>query len=584
MPFTRTFEIITKQAPKYKNSNTLAFRNSFGNWETYSHEHCQNYLFRYAEVLKKLGLSPGDYLLMAPELALPDWILIDLAAQHAGIIVVLIPSTTSVAHFSLIFEEVQPKLTILKDKSWVGKYFEKYPQDHARTLDEIRQIVEETNTVEYSWLEAIGNNIKATDLSCIIYTSGTTGNPKGVMLSHANIVSNVQAAMPLFPLNLKSRVLSFLPYSHIFERTAIYCYLALGVSIYCIGDRNNFTEGLETVKPHFFTAVPRIIEKMYQEGMVYRSQKNWLGRKLIDWAVGAGVYYNNQKRFKLVSWLKLLLSRYFIFRRFKKLLGRDLIGIVVGAAHLKPELAKIFAVAGIKLREGYGMTETSPIVTINRFTPGLFAFGTVGIPISNVQVRIDEPDENGAGEILIKGPNVMLGYFKDPESTRQAFTPEGWFKTGDVGKYSQKRFLVITDRKKNIFKTSSGKYIAPQLLEQYLQKSNFIDQVMVIGFQRPYVTALIYPDYVQLERWAVDNGIHWTSPKYMAHNIKVKAKIQEEINDLNQGLPNHEKIRKFYLLDKEWDVASGQLSSTMKIIRENIAAAFEKEIAAMYQE
>ncbi len=588
MSFTKTFEIPTLQELKSYNERAIVSKYK-GQWKAYSSSEVLEQIRHYAGMLQELGVQRGDLVVLIPEMGTAEWLFLDLAAQHIGIVVVLVHSTSSRQQFEYVLEETEPRLCFVRDYLGRERFFDQDDQRQNQVIEiygngenNLEELLAKSRPLASSTLEDIGMSIKAHDLSTIIYTSGTTGRPKGVMLSHHNIVSNLSATVPMLPLDNQSRVLSFLPYSHIFERTTIYSYLAVGASIYFPGKRSYIQQSYAEAKPHLFTSVPRIIEKLYQEALLYQSRQNWLGRKLIDWAVKSGVKYYNQKQFNLISWFKLLLTRMLIFRRFRKALGNNLVGIIVGAAHLKPELGKIFAAAGIKLREGYGMTEASPAIAVNRFAPGLNSFGTVGLPLPNVQVKIDDPDENGEGEILVKGPNVMQGYFKQEAETRKVLSSDGWLRTGDVGKFVRKRFLAITDRKKDIFKTSAGKYIAPQVLENIFRESELIDQLLIIGFQRPYLTALIYPEFSLLEEFAEAHNIHWTSPQYMALNIKIRERIQREIDLVNQQLPNHQRVRAFHLVHEEWSVEKGQLSNTLKIIRSKVMADFAKEIDAMY--
>ncbi|MEL6671728.1 MAG: AMP-binding protein, partial [Bacteroidota bacterium] len=276
-------------------------------------------------------------------------------------------------------------------------------------------------------------------------------------------------------------------------------------------------------------------------------------------------------------------ARWLVFQRFHQVSGGKVEAILTGAAYLQPEISRIFAVAGIKVREGYGMTETSPVISINRFTPGLVRFGTVGVPVPGVEVKIDEADEQGEGEIIVRGPNVMQGYFKKPEETAKVLQDDGWFKTGDVGKFVKGRFLQITDRRKDIFKTSAGKYIAPLVLENHFRQSSFIDQIMVVGFKRPYLTALVRPNYDLLKVWCESNGIHWTSPQYMAVNLKVRQKLLEEVEKLNQYLPNFQRIKEIHLFHQEWTPEDGYLSYTMKLLRSRIATEYGRVIEKMYE-
>lgn len=296
-----------------------------------------------------------------------------------------------------------------------------------------------------------------------------------------------------------------------------------------------------------------------------------------------GEKYPGRRKMSPAYWLKLRLANVLAFRRWRRLTGGRLEGIVVGSAALQPRLSRLFSAAGVEVREGYGLTETAPVVSFNRFEPGGVRFGTVGLPLPGVAVKIEDPDESGQGEILVKGPNVMLGYFKREEETREQFTADGWFRTGDIGRMEHKRFLQITDRKKNIFKTSSGKYVAPQLLENLLKSSEFIEQCMIVGSNRPFVAALIVPSFPSLHRWCIENNVHWTAPQYMVLNLKVTQLLEQEIEQLNQSLLSHQKIRKFHLLHEEWSETSGELTLTLKTRRRVILEKYQKEIDLMYQ-
>ena len=402
------------------------------------------------------------------------------------------------------------------------------------------------------------------DLATIIYTSGTTGQPKGVMLSHKNIVSNIKSTIALTPVNCDKRILSFLPLSHIFERMVTYTYMAVGSSLYYCNLDEMILENIREVRPHYFTSVPRLLEKLHDGILQEAARQSSFRRKLIYWAIKLGKRYKGRKGMSLPYWFKSLFADLIIYRRWRKALGGRIEGIAVGAAALLPELGRLFSAAGIEIREGYGLTETSPVISFNRFEPGGVRFGTVGIPIPGVEVKIDEPNDEGEGEILAKGPNVMLGYYKNEEETKAVIDEDGWFRTGDIGKFVHKRFLQITDRKKDIFKTSSGKFIAPQVIENHLKSSQLIEQAMVVGFKRPFPTALIVPRFSMLKVWCQENNVHWTAPQYMVINPKVVQRFQEEIDRLNEDLQNYQRIRKFYLLHEEWSMEKGELTSTMQ--------------------
>lgn len=587
----RAFDIINFQLERHPNERALVSR-QHGQWIPHSAEKCRDLLEHYSSILLQLGVQAGDRVVTLPHLASAEWILLDLAIQQIGAVVVPVHFTSQPEQLYHILAHTETNLCIVANLE-LGRRFLPFPETDTPVqviyLHDDRQAADSFPTLlaqhpaQPEAVKARAEKVKPEDLSAIIYTSGTTGIPKGVMLSHHNLVCNLQSVLPLVPLDRRKTSLSFLPFSHIFERMAIYVTIASGASLHLVVERDHLEKAFREVRPHFFTAVPRIIEKMYERLLALRGENNRLQRQLIDWALNIGQRYRERPGTKFPYWLQLQLARFLVFNRMQRNLGGRVEGIIVGAAHLQPQLGRLLGAMGIRIREGYGMTETAPVITLNQFRPGLYSFGTVGVPIPGVEVRIDQPDETGEGEILVKGPNVTRGYYRQDEVTRAAFTTDGWFRTGDVGKFVRKRFLQITDRKKDIFKTSSGKYIAPQVLENHCKQSAFIEQIMVVGFQRPYITAIIKPNFELLEQWCRVHGIHWTSPKYMVLNIKVKEKIQEELDLLNAGLPNYQRIRAFHLTAEEWTIESGLLTYTLKLIRPQILKAYQKEVDQIYE-
>lgn len=322
---------------------------------------------------------------------------------------------------------------------------------------------------------------------------------------------------------------------------------------------------------------------MYDYMLQMQMQRPVLIRKLVSWAMSTGKKYGTGTMLKPWVLMQLLLARWLVLGRWRKALGGSINAMAVGAAALRPEIARLFTAAGIRVVEGYGMTETSPIISMNHFEPGMFRFGTVGLVLPGVQVRIDQPDEKGEGEIMVKGPNVMTGYFKKPELTAEVLSPDGWLRTGDVGMWVQHRFLKITDRKKDIFKTSAGKYITPAPLERHFAQSAFINRCLILGFQRPFVTALIVPNFDMLQAWCRQQGVHWTSPPFMVHNIRVRSRLEEEVNKLNEELSSVERVRNVVLCPEDWTVENGELTATLKPVRHRLAERYKKEIEAMYK-
>lgn len=577
MNFSRTFDLISLERLGNE-SRSFLFNNINGTFEPSLGKKVVNQYLSYCQFLQSKNIAFGEMIVMMPQSATIEWVLFDLAIQAMGGIVVMAHATLSTEQLSVIFQETESRFFIYQNSDFVFNHQQTLKGKISIDLNEV-SIKDE---MYVSKLTEISKNVKASDISTIIYTSGTTGTPKGVMLTHANIMTNVHAITLLLPIKKSHSIISFLPYSHIFERTSIYCMLALQCNIYFIGRPQNLAIALRKVKPHFFTAVPRILERMYDQVVSEFQSRKWLGKKVFKWASKVSEEYQPHQKFNPIKFLQIRFIRWFLLGKFRKRLGGNIQAILVGAAHLRPEIAKAFYAAGIKVREGYGMTETSPGITFNRFEPGMSKFGTVGLPLPNVEVEIRDQDESGEGNIWVKGPNVMLGYFKRAEETSKVLGDDGWLSTGDVGMLDY-GFLKITDRKKDIFKTSSGKYIAPQELENHFRNSDLIDSIMIMGFQRQYVSALIFPNYLALEQLSKENNIHWTSPQYMVLNIKIQELIQQELDIWNNQLPTYKQIKAFHLMHEAWSIETGQLSNTMKPIRKKIMEDYKKEIDQMYQ-
>lgn len=577
MTYTRTFDLLSVDK-LLSTERPLLFNKMGSGYEAWTGKKIISTYLSLTQFLVDQNIKAGEMVILMPESANIEWLLLDLAIQAMGGIVVMAHSTLSTDNLASIYSETESRFFFYQNPSFVEKHksvLSNISKHHIEALHSENQMSIET-------YRATSATVLPTDISTIIYTSGTTGTPKGVMLSHFNIMSNVQAVTLLLPIEEKHRIISFLPFSHIFERSSLYCMLALRAQVYFIDSPHNLKTALPQIKPHYFTAVPRILERMYDAVVEEFNSRKWLGKKVFKWASKVAYQYKPYLGFNPIKYIQLRFIRIFLLGKFRRRLGKNLEAIMVGAAHLRPEIAKAFYAAGIKVREGYGMTETSPGISFNRFEPGMNRFGTVGLPLPNIELEIRDQDETGAGVIWVKGPNVMQGYYKRPEETKMVLTEDGWLNTGDVGML-EKGFLKITDRQKDIFKTSSGKYIAPQELESHFSQSDFIESLLIIGFQKPFVAALIYPNFAALKTWADHVSIHWTSPQYMVLNIKIKEKIQLEIDLLNKDLPKHKKIKAFYLMHEPWSIESGQLSNTLKPIRRKIQEDYEKELEEMYE-
>ncbi|NOU47011.1 MAG: AMP-binding protein, partial [Bacteroidales bacterium] len=426
-------------------------------------------------------------------------------------------------------------------------------------------------------LKTIKSEIAPYDTATIIYTSGTTGSPKGVMLSHNNLLSNVSAVYKYFPIDQTCKALSYLPLCHVYERTNIYIYLYLGVSVYYAENMATIGDNIREVSPEILTTVPRLLEKVYDKIIAKGLKLNGAKRQIFFWAVNLGLQYQENGKNSLAYKIQLKLANKLVFNKWREGLGGKMRVIVSGGAAIQPRLIKVFTAAQIPVLEGYGLTETSPVIAVNTLEPGGTMFGTVGPVIKNVEVKIS-PE----GEILVKGPNVMQGYFKDPALTKTAIDDEGWFHTGDVGLIESSGHLRITGRIKEIFKTSMGKYISPALIENKFKESPFIDGIMVIGENQKFAAALIVPNFDYLRSWCTIKEIIYTSDNEMITNKEVRARFRKEIEHYNAFFGDFEQIKKFDLTDHEWTVQSGELTANLKLKRALIAEKCAEKINLLY--
>ncbi len=592
MDFLRLFDILPYQQMRFPNSSAIRVREGDG-WRTFSTDTCIEEINKVSAGLLQLGIQRGDKVAIMAHTGSSYWNFFDLGAQQIGAVVVPLHATLSMDELLYILQDAQVRCCFVADIDLCEKIYQAKSQ-----LTDLQYIITLMPIVgAWHWpdfavapddvirkeIEQRRQQVHPEDLATIIYTSGTTGEPKGVMLSHRNLVSNIKSIIALIPVAYDKRVFSFLPLSHVFERMVTYTYLATGASLHYPASRDTTMQDLRAARPHYFTAVPRILERVYDAIMADVRKRPWFVRRIVKWAITFGEHYNETRRLPLPGyWLKRFLADMIVFRQWRQQLGGAVEGIAVGAAALQPRLGRLFSAAGIPIREGYGLTETSPVVAFNRFEPGGVRFGTVGIPIPGVEVRIEQPNEHGEGEILVRGPNVMMGYYGKPEATQAVLDAEGWLHTGDVGKMVYRRFLQITDRKKDIFKTSSGMYVSPQHLENHLRTSSYIEQCMIIGFKRPYVAALILPNFSMLEQWCQEHNVHWTSPPYMVLNNRVLKMMEQEIAHLNEPLAHHQRIRRFVLLHQPWSEHTGELTPTLKARRQVLLEKYSKEIESLF--
>lgn len=535
--------------------------------------------------LVALGVTPGQkVVIVSPNRV--EWNLMDIAILQIGGVVVPVYPNISVADYKHIFNDAGIRFGFVGTKELYDKIWgirEQIPSLEAlfcfEEVDDLpyyRSIVSQGENVSTSQITALKANVRNEDLATIIYTSGTTGNPKGVMLSHNNLISNVLACSYSIPADQNSNVLTFLPACHVYERMLHYLYIYQGSSIHFAESMDTIGDNIREVKPEVFTAVPRLLEKVFDRIMAKGYELKGIKRFLFFWAIRVAEQYDVKGK---SAWykLKLAIARKLIFSKWKEALGGRVKAVASGSAALQPRLAQIFLAAGINILEGYGLTETSPVISVNCLKRGI-RIGTVGPLIEGVKVKLAED-----GEILVKGPNVMMGYYNLPDKTAEVIDPQGWFHTGDVGTWVEEQFLKITDRKKEIFKTSGGKYIVPQAMENKFKESRFIEQMMVVGENCKFPAALIVPTKIAVIDWAKTHGVNTDLPYGdLLRSPEVLGLLQKEVDKYNELYGNWEMIKKFALLENEFAIESGELTPTLKLKRKIILEKYKSLVDGFY--
>lgn len=581
----RLFDVPYHQVKNYPNA-TMFVTKIAGDWIGTSTQQFLDEVMLVSRGLMALNVQKGDRVSVSANNRV-EWNVFDIAVQQIGAILVPLYPTSSESDYSFIINNASVKLIVVSNKELFDKV-EKIRSNTPSlssvfTFDQVegatnwKAIHEEAAKVDED--EVIKRMVDVTpeDMVTIIYTSGTTGNPKGVMLSHTNLLSNVEACIAPIPASQGSKVLSFLPVCHVYERMLHYLYMYLGCSVYFAESMETIGENIREVKPEVFSAVPRLIEKVFDKIMAKGEDLSGIKRKLFFWSVSLAEEYDFMGK---SSWyqFKLGIARKLIFKKWQEALGGNVRAIASGSAALQPRLARIFIAAGIPILEGYGLSETSPVVSVNCFVKGV-RIGCVGQLIEKVEVKIAED-----GEILVKGPNVMMGYFENEEATNEVFDADGWFHTGDIGTFQEDKFLKITDRKKEIFKTSGGKYIVPQAMENKFKESRFIEQIMVVGEGEKFPSAFIVPNFAFIREWGEDNDqdLSGLSNADIAKSKLVTDRIEEEINRYNKDYGNWEQIKKFALLEKEFSIAANELTPTLKLKRKKIMENYQAEYSNMY--
>ncbi|UCH13811.1 MAG: long-chain fatty acid--CoA ligase [Bacteroidales bacterium] len=574
MEITRTFDILDNYKTAYSGKEDALVAKEKGLWNKYSADDYINNAYNISYGLLSLGLIKGDRIATISNNR-PEWNFMDMGLSQAGILHVPIYPTISNDDYDYILRDCDPKLIIVSDnllyqriKPIAGNIpgiKDIYSFNEIKGVKNWKEIIElgKKNRNKYiSDLKSIKESIKPDETVTLLYTSGTTGNPKGVLLSHNNIISNIKSVSKVFHFNEKHRTLSFLPINHIFERTVNYYFQTRGISIYYAENLGTIADNIREVKPNLFVTVPRLLEKVYDKIIAKGKELKGIKKQIFFWAVRLGLRYKLNKENGWFYHLKLGIADKLVFRKWREALGGNIDLIVSGGAALQPRLARVFNAAGITLIEGYGLTETSPVIAVNNITTNEIKIGTVGPALNGVEIKISDD-----GEILCRGPNVMQGYYKNTELTKQVIDDEGWFHTGDIGILEEDKYLKITDRKKEIFKLSSGKYVSPQVIENRFKESVFIEQIMVVGENQKFASALISPNFLFLHNWCSSNGISYRDNKELIQNEKVLEIYQNEINNLNKKLGQAEQIKRFRLVQDEWSPLTGELSPTLKLKR-----------------
>lgn len=590
---TRLFDCLAYQLAHTPLEDMLSAKEN-NQWRRYSTQEVANIVNQLSIGLLAQGLSSGNGAIEGRDKVAiisanrPEWIMADLAIQQIGAVSVPIYPTINVHELKFILQDAAVKMVFIGDQNLYQKII-----SIQNELPELTTIFSfKSITGVRHWKELLFDvspeleqrlsqckaEIHPEDLATILYTSGTTGIPKGVMLSHRNIMSNMfSSTLIVDEVGVRGkRAISFLPLNHAFERMATYCFIYSGISVYYAESMETIGENLREVKPSIFTTVPRLLEKVYETIVKKGSELKGIKKSLFDWAMKLAEQYEINTPLPLSYKIQLALANKLVFSKWREAMGGEVQSIITGAAACQVRLLKIFAAADIVVQEGYGLTEASPIISGNRYPERNRMFGTVGPLLKDVEVKIAED-----GEILCKGPNVMMGYYKRPDLTAEVIK-DGWLHTGDIGTLIDDQFLKITDRKKELFKTSGGKYVAPQPIENKMAESRWIEQIMVVGESQKYVGALIVPAFEALKEWYQHQGLHYPGNMAAVTDKRVRALISEAVKQYNDFFTHVEQLKNFALLPKEWTIESGELTPTLKLKRKVLFERYQPIIQSLY--
>ncbi|KAF0197065.1 MAG: long-chain acyl-CoA synthetase [Bacteroidetes bacterium] len=587
MTITRIFDLLPHYAASFKPKDDALACKEDGIWKKYSIGHYIQMADNITSGLIALGIRKGDKIATITNNR-PEWNFLDMAIMQAGAIHVPVYPTISQADYQYIFCHAEVKYVFVAGEELARRIQEvtrncpsvkeiftfKY-RDGFRDIYDVAELGQ--SNPEPELVESVKNSIDTNDLATIIYTSGTTGSPKGVMLSHKNIISNFTAVSYIPTFGEEGKALSFLPLCHIYERMLNYLYQYLGISIYYAESLATITENIKEIRPDMMCCVPRLLEKIYDKIQATGRKQKGIKKAIFFWAVNLALHYDVQGRNNPWYKLKHLIADRLIYSKWREALGGNFKIIVSGGASIQPRLVRTFRAAGLPIYEGYGLTETSPVVAVTSTDPNGIKVGTVGPPLRGVEVRIAED-----GEILARGPGIMLGYFKDEKLTSEVIDADGWFHTGDIGVFEKEGQLRITGRKKEIFKTSLGKYIAPELLENKIKESPFIDNIMVVGENQKFAAALVVPDFNHLRSWCKIKGIEYTTDSGMVADQQIRARLMKVIDLYNKEFGATEQIKKVEFMNTEWSTSSGELTPTLKLRRSVINEKYKQQIEKLF--
>ncbi len=588
MEVTRIFDILNLYRTKYKYHSKVFGAKENGKWKIYSAKDYLHFSNGLSYGLLEMGFEKGDKIVTVANNR-PEWNFVDMGMLQIGCVHVPIYPTISETEYEHILNHSDAKLIFVSDKALydmikpiadkLSNTPEIYTFDKVEGAKHWSEITKKGRAAENYVVRGKTQNrrdeIDQDDLATIIYTSGTTGLPKGVMLSHRNFVYQIQYIKNIVPVKSKDRALSFLPLCHVLERIGGYTFQSMGLAIYYAESVDKIADNIQDIKPHVFITVPRLLERIYDKIVAKGQDLEGLKRKLFFGALDAGLEYEIAGKGLSYS-AKLAMYNAVIFSKWRAALGGSVKAIISGGAALQERLAKVFKAAKLPVYEGYGLSETAPVIAVNH--PKGIKFGTVGPLLGKEQeVKIAED-----GEILFKGPNLMLGYYKDEVKTKEVIDADGWFHTGDIGKFIDDKYLKITDRKKEIFKLSTGKYVAPQVVENIMKESFFIEQIMVLGENEKYTSAIISPNFEFLHDWCHEKQIDFHDNEDLVSKHKVIDRFAQEVEELNKRLGKTEKIKRFVLSGETWSVEGGELSPTQKLKRKFVKQKYQTKLTELY--